>query len=58
MQHKQSIPIACDITKLDADARAREQSLLIWFRNAYIDSGWTGSEFRFTMTSDAQHADY
>ena len=46
------IPIACDITKLDVAARAREQELLAWFRSAHRNAEWTGGAYRFTFDGD------
>lgn len=43
------LPIACDISKLDTTARAREQELLAWFRSEHRRATWTGDAYRFTF---------
>lgn len=49
-----AVPFACEISKLDREARFREQALLAWFRDTYIEATWTGSEYRFSIAADQQ----
>ena len=54
MHTASTAPFSCDLTHLDHQARAREQSLLAWFQHAYIDASWTGTDYQFTLVPDAR----
>jgi hypothetical protein len=52
MQTTPEIPFACDLSRLDTEARQREQTLLAWFRESYGNAVWTGSEYRLDINAD------
>jgi hypothetical protein len=49
-----TVPFACEISRLDREARSREQTLLAWFHNAFTEAEWTGSDYRFTIAADRE----
>jgi hypothetical protein len=46
------VPFACDISRLDREARMREQTLLAWFQETYADAVWSDDGYRFTIAAD------
>jgi hypothetical protein len=45
-------PIACDLTNLDATARAREIVLLDRFRNIFTSPAWSDGEWTVQLPAD------